>query len=78
MTTLELKKHLIHRISEIEDPAFLKAIKTILDSKVETGVIKVTAEQREEIAASRKDIEKGLFIDNASLDKEIHAWLNAR
>jgi len=78
MTTLELKKHLIHRISEIEDPNFQKAIKTILDSKVEAGVIKVTAEQREEITASRKDIEKGLFIDNTSLDKEIHAWLNAK
>jgi len=78
MTTLELKKQLIHRISEIEDPNFLKAIKTILDSKVGSGVVKVTAEQKEEILASRKDIEKGLFIDNASLDKEIKSWLNAR
>jgi hypothetical protein len=78
MTTLELKKHLIRRISEIEDPNFLRAIKTILDSKVEAGVVNVTAKQKEEIIASRKDIEKGLFIDNTSLDKEIKAWLNAR
>ena len=36
MTTIELKKVLIHRISEINDISYLKAIKTILDSKTET------------------------------------------
>jgi hypothetical protein len=78
MTTIELKKQLIHRISEIEDPNFLKALKTILDSKVEESVLKLTPEQRDEILASRHDVEKGLFVDNALVDKEIKAWLNAR
>jgi len=78
MTTLELKKQLIHRISEIEDTNFLKALKTILDSKANEGILNLTAEQRDEIIASREDVEKGLVIDNALLDKEIKAWLNAR
>ena len=78
MTTIELKKQLIHRISEIEDANFLKALKTILDSKLNEGILNLTAEQRDEIIASRKDVKKGLVIDNALLDKEIKAWLNAR
>jgi hypothetical protein len=78
MTTIELKKQLIHRISEIEDSNFLKALKTILDSKVNEGILNLTAEQRDEIIASREDVNKGLVIDNALLDKEIKAWLNAR
>ena len=78
MTTIELKKQLIHRISEIEDANFLKALKTILDSKLNEGILNLTAEQRDEIIASREDVKKGLVIDNAMLDKEIKAWLNAR
>jgi hypothetical protein len=78
MTTIELKKQLIHRISEIEDANFLKALKTILDSKLNEGILNLTAKQRDEIMASREDVKKGLVIDNALLDKEIKAWLNAR
>jgi len=78
MTTIELKKQLIHRISEIEDANFLKALKTILDSKLNEGLLNLTADQRDEIIASREDVKKGLVIDNALLDKEIKAWLNAR
>ena len=78
MTSIELKKQLIHRISEIEDANFLKALKTILDSKFNEGILNLTAEQRDEITASREDVKKGLVIDNAMLDKEIKAWLNAR
>ena len=78
MTSIELKKQLIHRISEIEDANFLKALKTILDSKLNEKVLNLTAEQRDEIIASREDVKKGLVIDNALLDKEIKAWLNAR
>ena len=78
MTTTELKKQLIHRISEIEDANFLKALKTILDSKLNEKVLNLTAEQKDEIIESREDVKKGLVIDNAMLDKEIKAWLNAR
>ena len=78
MTTIELKKQLIHRISEIEDVNFLKALKTILDSKLNEGTLNLTDEQRDEIIASREDVQKGLVIDNALLDKEIKAWLNSR
>ena len=78
MTTIELKKVLIHRITEINDISFLKALKTILESKTETEIISLTVEQRNEIIASKKEIEQGLFIENDLLDKKVSGWLNAR
>ena len=78
MTAIQLKTLLIHRISEINDVSFLKALKTILDSKTETGVIQLTQEQLDEIIASKKEIEQGLFIENNAFEKEVKQWLNVR
>jgi uncharacterized protein YktA (UPF0223 family) len=78
MTTLELKKLLIHRIAEINDISFLKAVKTILESKTETEALLLSPDQRNEIMESKKEIEKGLFIEQENLDKEISRWANAR
>jgi hypothetical protein len=35
----------------------------------------LTREQRDEIMASKKEIEGGLFIDDDTLDDEIITWL---
>jgi len=78
MTTIELKKVLIHRITEINDISFLKALKTILESKTDTEVISLTVEQRNEIIASRKEIEQGLYIEHDLLDKKVSGWLSGR
>jgi hypothetical protein len=78
MTAIELKTILIHRISEINDISFLKAIKTILDSKAEERVLQLTSEQLGKIIASKKQIEQGLFIENDELEKEVTEWLNAK
>ena len=78
MTAIELKTLLIHKISEINDISFLKALKTILDSKTDTEIIQLTQEQLDEIIASKKEIEQGLSIENSILEKEVKLWLNAR
>jgi len=78
MNAIELKNLLIQRISEISDISFLEAIKTILDSKLESTVFPLTIEQRDEILASKKEIEQGLYIEDAALEKEINGWLNAK
>jgi hypothetical protein len=78
MTTIELKKVLIHRITEINDISFLKALKTILESKTETEVISLTTEQKNEIIESKKEIEQGLYIEHELLDKKVSKWLSAR
>ncbi len=78
MTAIELKKDLIHRIAEIDDISFLKAIKTILDSKTKTEIMGLTPELRNEIAESKKEIEQGLFIENELLDIKVSKWLSAK
>ena len=78
MTAIQLKTLLIHRISEINDVSFLKALKTILDTKTETGVIQLTQEQLNDIIASKKEIEQGFFVENNAFEKEVKQWLNAR
>jgi hypothetical protein len=78
MTAIELKKSLIHRIAEIDDEAFLKAIKTILDTKAQPRFLSLTDEQRIEILASKNDIEQGLIIEQTELDIEFNKWLSAR
>jgi predicted transcriptional regulator len=78
MTAIELKNILIHRIAEIDDISFLNAIKTILDSKADNEILTLTDKQRDEIIASKKEIEQGLYIDHQDLDKEVKKWLSAR
>ena len=78
MTAIELKKALIHRISEINDVSFLEVIKTILDTKTETEILMLSPEQRNEIIESKKEIEQGLFIGHEILDSEVSQWLSAR
>ena len=78
MTAFELKTVLIHRISEINDVSFLKALKTILDTKIESGVIQLTPDQLDDIIASKKEIEQGMYTENNLLDKEVRQWLRAR
>lgn len=78
MTTIQLKNALIQRISEIQDKSFLEAIKTILDAKSESKTLFLTPELTSEIMASKQEIEKGLFIENDLLEKEIDLWLNEK
>ena len=78
MSAIELKKLLIHRIAEIDDVSFLKALKTILETKAKSKIISLTQEQREEITESKKEIDQGLFIEQIELDKEFDKWLRAR
>ena len=78
MTTIELKKQLINRISEIDDESFLQAIKTILDSKTQSQVITLTKAQRQEIDESKKQVEAGEFIEQDELDQKFNQWKSAK
>lgn len=78
MSALELKDLLISRIAEIDDVQFLKAIKTILDTKTESQTLELSRTQIQEIEASREEIAAGRFIEQSDLDSEIAAWLKGR
>jgi hypothetical protein len=78
MTTIDLKNVLIHKISEIDDISFLKAIKVILDSKTNNKILMLTDQQKEDIMASKKEVESGLIFSEKELDKEIQEWLSVK
>lgn len=78
MTTVELKRILMHQIAGINDKSFLEAIKTIIETKSETTIYKTTPEQRKRIKEGRAQIEKGEFFTNEQVEKEIDQWLNEK
>ncbi len=77
MRALQLKKSLMRQIVDIEDVSFLKALKTIIETKTKSGIIYLTNEQRAEINESRKQLENGEFTKHEDLHQEFEKWLNA-
>jgi hypothetical protein len=78
MSTIELRHHIIEKLSLINDDSFLKAIETIIESKVNEGVYKLSDFQRKRIDSARKQIKKGQTISHEVLQKEIDQWLNTK
>jgi hypothetical protein len=78
MTTLELKKILINRITEINDISFLNELNAILDSKDTIKKIQLTDEQKSEILASKQEISKGLVYDNCQVNEAFVEWLKEK
>lgn len=56
--------------------SLLNAVKKILDHKTQTQSLVLTPEQKMEIIESQKEIELGLFDEQAELEKEFNKWHN--
>ena len=78
MESQRLKDDIISRISDINDIHVLESIRSLIDSAMVASSIILTAEQLSEIASSRKDIDKGSFIENKTLNREVKTWLKVR
>ena len=74
MTSITLKKHLIERISQINDLSLLHALSIILDGKSEAVKLNLSNEQLSEIKIAKKEIESGLYLDEESMDKAFEKW----
>lgn len=77
MTSIQLRKSIMLQIADIEDVSFLKALKTIIETKTKSDIICLSSEQRDEIVESKKQIENGLFTKHEDLQQEFEKWLNA-
>lgn len=75
MSTIELRELIINQLSHINDTSFLKAIKTIIDSKAEEEVYKLSDYQKERIRIGREQLVKGQTISHDEVQKEIEQWL---
>jgi hypothetical protein len=78
MSTIELRHIIIEKLSLIEDASFLKAIKTIVESKADEKVYQLSDFQRKRISASREQIKNGQTISNEAVNKEVLQWLNSK
>ena len=78
MHAADLKRFIIKRVSQIEDPAYLKAIKTILDSKIDSEVIQLSKDQLDDLSQSDKDLKNGEYLDHNLLIREARKWLSVR
>ena len=78
MSTIELRHTIIEKLSQIEDDSFLKAIKTIVESKVNEGVYKLSDFQKKRVESGREQLKKGMSISDDKLQKEIDQWLNTK
>ncbi|MEI7677005.1 MAG: hypothetical protein WCJ03_09510 [Bacteroidales bacterium] len=78
MTTIELKSSLMHQIAEINDIGFLKALKTIVDTKVESQILILTEEQKAEILKSQTEVAEGQFAYHNDVTKELEEWLKGK
>ena len=78
MSTIELRHIIIEKLSLIEDTSFLKAIKTIVESKADEKVYQLSDLQRKRISTSREQIKNGKTISNEEVNKEVLQWLNSK
>jgi len=66
------------QLSRIDDVSFLKAIKTLVDSKAHGEIYKLSEFQKERIREGREQLRRGQTISNEALQKEIDQWLGSK
>jgi hypothetical protein len=78
MSTIELRQYIIEKLSLINDDSFLKAIKTLVESKANEGVYKLSDFQKKRVELGREQLRKGQLISDNDLQKEIDQWLTTK
>lgn len=75
MSTIELKKNIISKITETEDLNLLEDVVKVLGMQTESQVFKLNEKQRADIEAGRTDIRNGKFLTNEEVEKDLDQWL---
>jgi hypothetical protein len=78
MGTIELRHVISEYLSQIDDISFLKAIKTIIESKATDQVYKLTPDQKKRVEMGREQFQNGKTIPQEELKIEIDQWLNSK
>jgi len=77
MSTQEIKQLLHESIENIDDGAFLLAVKQIIDRKYTPGKpVTISEWQIERIETSEEQIKGGKSISNSQADLLVEKWLN--
>ncbi len=78
MNTLELRNIITDRLSHIDDVSFLKALKTIVDTKVHDDTYHLSNIQKKRIDLGRTQFNKRKTISHNGINKEIEKWLDTK
>lgn len=76
MRTTDLKKRLIKRIKESDDPVFIQEINTFIDFNQSKEPYKLTTAEEQELAEARIDIEQGNILTEKQANDLTEKWLN--
>ncbi|MBU0695401.1 MAG: hypothetical protein KKE39_02590, partial [Bacteroidetes bacterium] len=71
MGVLEIRQEILNQLDYIEDISFLKAIKSLVESKAKDGVYILSDEQKERIYQARLQFLNNETIDNQIVEEEI-------
>ena len=76
MSTPELKKKLIGKISALEDEKLLQEVCRLLEmGEGDFELYKLSDEQINVVNESKEEVKKGNFLTDKDADKEIDEWL---
>ncbi|MBU1372772.1 MAG: hypothetical protein KKG25_08965 [Bacteroidetes bacterium] len=78
MGVLEIRQEILNQLDYIEDISFLKAIKSLVESKAKDGVYILSDEQKERIYQARLQFLNNETIDNQIVEEEIELWLKSK
>jgi hypothetical protein len=78
MSTIELREKIINQLANINDAAFLRAIKILVDSKAEEEVYRLSDYQKIRIQSGREQLRNHQTISHDDLQKEIDQWLGSK
>lgn len=78
MSTIELREKIINQLANIHDAAFLRAIKVLIDSKVEKETYLLSDYQKQRVKLGREQLTKNQTISHDEIQKEIDQWLGSR
>ncbi len=78
MSTIELRQIISERLLQISDESFLNALKTIVESKISSGIYQLSEYEKERIFLAREDLKNGQTISHENLQIEIDQWLNGK
>lgn len=78
MSTVELRHIITEQLSQIDDTAFLEAIKTIIDSKISGEIYQLSDFQKERIDSAREELKNYKTISHREVQKEVDKWLKEK
>lgn len=73
----KLQNNLIHRISQIDDVNFLKAIQSILDNS-NKAVFQLNKPQQSSISKSREELKNGEGFNHQDVIDDMRTWLQKK